>query len=194
MEIVFNAHSEEDRQGIANKECNLYQKINWSNMQSKWTDLQNRWSYFSFSWTWRNTLQLFGSKYLAILTFILYIMKTWEGLTSVPIQQRSTLRAYDTNSMFNFDQFGIPITKYSDPLHVNIDYTYYMSQMQPGLYQFKKYSHSSMTLTVLQASIFLNNYNVMDIWNNGDTLDYIVATNTDTNNVEIVTLIASGSR
>ena len=145
---------------------------------------------------WTNLFSLLNIKpkwILVLITFTLYFLNLCDCLTPYPIQQRTTLRAYDANTMLNFDTFGIPVTKYSNPLHSNIDYTYFMSQMQPGLYQYKKFSHSTMSATVLISSILISNYNVMDIWNNGDTLDYIVATNTITNNVEIVTLIASGS-
>lgn len=95
--------------------------------------------------------------------------------------------------MLLHDEFHIPITMYSDPLHASKDWTYFMSQMQPGDYAFKKFSHSTMSATTLMSSIRLNDYNVYDICHNGDVLDYIVALYTPTNEIEVLTLKVSGS-
>ena len=109
------------------------------------------------------------------------------------IQQRSTLRAYDTNSKLLHDEFYIPIQEYSDPLHYDKDYTYFMSQVQPGEYEFKKFSHSTMSATTIMSKIMLSAYQVFDICHVGSRLDYVVGLHMETNEVRVITLKESSS-
>lgn len=115
------------------------------------------------------------------------------GLTPDQIQNRTTLRAYDTNSKLIHDYFDIPFTLYSDPLQSNVDWTYFMSKMQVGEYAFKKFSHSTMSPTSLMENIMLSDYKVFDICNDGDTLDYVVALHEPTGKVQVLSLKQSGS-
>lgn len=129
---------------------------------------------------------------MLLLVFLCLIIQS-NCLVTDSIQQRTTLRAYDTNSMLLHDEFYIPITQNSDPLHSNKDVSYFMSQMQPGEYMFKSFSHSTMTATTIRSSIMLSDFQVYDICNDGTTLDYIVALYTPTNVVQVITLKASGT-
>jgi hypothetical protein len=67
-----------------------------------------------------------------------------------------------------------------------------MSRMQPEQYQFKKFSHSSMSESVI-STISLSGYDVYDSCNNGDTLDYVVAMDTSTHTVSVISLRLSGT-
>jgi hypothetical protein len=95
--------------------------------------------------------------------------------------------------MLLHDEFYIPVTQNSDLCHSDKDWTYFMSMMQPGEYWFKKFSHSTMSETIITNGIMLSDYLVYDICNNGATLDYIVALHTPTNTVQVVTIRLSGS-
>ena len=133
------------------------------------------------------------SVFLILWTITLLISGGY-GLIPVPIQQRSTLRAYDTGSMLLHDEFHIPITEYSDPLHVNKDWTYFVSRVQPGEYEFKKFSHATMTATTIWSSIILDDYTIYDSCHNGDVLDYLVVVYNPTNEVQVISLVAEGSK
>ena len=140
---------------------------------------------------WKLTMDDLFKNWL-ILALLAQFLTIWSALTTDTIQQRSTLRAYDANSMLLHDEFHIPIQKYSDPLHPNKDFTYFVSRMKPEEFQFKKFSHSTMSETVI-STITLSGYDVFDICNNGDVLDYLVVMDTSTNTVSVISLKLSGT-
>ena len=78
-------------------------------------------------------------------------------------------------------------------MHSNKDWTYFMSRLHPGEYAFKKFSHSTMTETVIMDSIMLDDYAIYDICNDGDTLDFAVGLHIPSNEVHVITFVASGA-
>ena len=84
--------------------------------------------------------------------------KCFGQLTADPILQRTTLRAYDSNSMLINDQFDIPISKSKSQLHVETGYTYFMSLVEPGEYVLKKFSHTNMNATTVKSGIKISDY------------------------------------
>ena len=58
--------------------------------------------------------------------------------------------------MFINDKFDIPIFKSRNQLHVETEYTYFMSLVEPGEYVLKKFSHNDMDTTTVKSSIKIN--------------------------------------
>ena len=80
-------------------------------------------------------------------------------LTADPIAQRTTFKAYDSNTMLINDHFDIPITSNRHQLHTSMDYTYYFTIVEPGEYQFKKIDNTGAAgATVIMDNVMLDCY------------------------------------
>lgn len=90
--------------------------------------------------------------------------------------------------------FGIPTTKQVGHLHKTDSSTFMMSMIEPGQYEFREYTHSPIGATTLMSNILIDDYEILEFWNDGSTLDFIVAYHMSTQEIRILNLRQQGTK